>query len=125
MGLIHLKHEHIIQHATSNTLPSYTFKAWKCMKPFTFLSLLIPSLKYPSKEIDIYLQPLIDELNEFVNGWYSNVHSFNASFFQLHAALLWTINDFSVMVIYLVGGQKVIMHVWFAMLMQAQWDKRV
>ena len=100
----------------------YNLPPWKCMKaPFTFLSLLIPSPRSPGKEIDIYLQPLIDELNELWVDGIQTYDSFNASFFQLRAALLWTINDFPAYdVIYLVGGQKVIKHVRFAMLIQAQ-----
>ncbi|KAA0060503.1 uncharacterized protein E5676_scaffold119G001090 [Cucumis melo var. makuwa] len=100
----------------------YNLPPWKCMKaPFTFLSLLIPGPRSPGKEIDIYLQPLIDELNELWVDGIQTYDSFSASFFQLRAALLWTINDFPAYdVIYLVGGQKVIKHVRFAMLIQAQ-----
>ena len=32
--------------------------------PFNFLSLLIPGWRSLGKEIDVYLQPLVDELNE-------------------------------------------------------------
>ncbi|XP_042969106.1 uncharacterized protein LOC122301793 [Carya illinoinensis] len=45
-------------------------------------------------DIDVYLQPLIDELLEL---WEHGVPTFDAStkeMFMLHAALLWTINDF-------------------------------
>ncbi|XP_008460612.1 uncharacterized protein LOC103499390 [Cucumis melo] len=73
----------------------YNLPPWKCMKaPFTFLSLLIPGPRSLDKEIDIYLQPLIDELNELWVDGIQTYDSFNASFFQLRAALLWTINDF-------------------------------
>ncbi|KAA0036187.1 uncharacterized protein E6C27_scaffold69G00560 [Cucumis melo var. makuwa] len=53
----------------------YNLPPWKCMKaPFTFLSLLIPGPRSPGKEIDIYLQPLIDELNElWVDGTILNI----------------------------------------------------
>ncbi|XP_022154246.1 uncharacterized protein LOC111021544 [Momordica charantia] len=73
----------------------YNLPPWKCMKESSiFLSLLIPGPRSPGTEIDVYLQPLIDELNElWVNG-IRTYDSFNGSFFQLHAALLWTINDF-------------------------------
>ncbi|TYK04284.1 Transposon, En/Spm-like protein [Cucumis melo var. makuwa] len=73
----------------------YNLPPWKCMKaPFTFLSLLIPGPRSPGKEIDIYLQPLIDELNELWVDGIQTYDSFSASFFQLRAASLWTINDF-------------------------------
>ena len=58
------------------------------------LSLVIPSPTSPGIAIDVYLQPLVEELREL---WNVGVESFDASFntrFQLHAALMWTINDF-------------------------------
>ncbi|KAL5563237.1 hypothetical protein UlMin_032984 [Ulmus minor] len=65
-----------------------------CMKDeFTFLSMLIPGPKQPGNDIDIYLEPLINELQELWNG----VYTYDASqkkFFNLKAMLLWTINDF-------------------------------
>ena len=43
----------------------YNLPPWMCMKQtFFMLSLLIPSLTAHGNDIDIYLQPLIDELNE-------------------------------------------------------------
>lgn len=44
--------------------------------------------------IDVYLQPLIEELKEL---WHEGVNTYDASkneMFKLQAALLWTINDF-------------------------------
>ncbi|XP_050940539.1 uncharacterized protein LOC127149371 [Cucumis melo] len=68
----------------------YNLPPWNCMKaPFTFLSLLIPGSSSPSKEINIYLQPLIDEVNELWVDGIQTYDSFRASFFQLHVALLW------------------------------------
>ena len=47
-----------------------------CMKDeFTFLSMLISGPKQPGNDIDIYLQPLIDELQELWRG----VYTYNAS----------------------------------------------
>ncbi|XP_040374691.1 uncharacterized protein LOC121052850 [Rosa chinensis] len=66
-----------------------------CMKqPFLFLSLLIDGPKGPGDKIDVYLQPLIEELLEL---WERGVETWDASsneMFTLHASLLWTINDF-------------------------------
>jgi hypothetical protein len=43
----------------------HNLSAWMCMKQTSFiLSLVIPSLCSPRIEIDVYLQPLIDELQE-------------------------------------------------------------
>jgi len=58
------------------------------------LSLLIPGPKAPGNDIDVYLQPIIEELREL---WEIGVPTYDAAsgqFFQLHAVLLWTINDF-------------------------------
>ncbi|XP_042446315.1 uncharacterized protein LOC122031244 [Zingiber officinale] len=58
------------------------------------LSMLIPGPESSGDAIDIYLQPLIDELIEL---WHTGVETFDTSTsqnFTLRAALLWTINDF-------------------------------
>ena len=70
---------------------------WDCMKqPFFMLSLLIPGKNSPGKDIDVYLQPLIEELKEL---WVQGVETFDVSTkknFQMHVVVLWTINDFPV-----------------------------
>lgn len=53
-----------------------------------------PGPKSLGMAIDVYLQPLIDELKE---SWVTGVRTYDAyanSNFVLRAALLWTINDF-------------------------------
>jgi hypothetical protein len=58
------------------------------------MSMLIPGAKSPRMNIDVYLQPLIDELKEL---WENGVETWDAKAkknFTLHAVLLWTINDF-------------------------------
>lgn len=46
-------------------LTPYNLPPWLCMKEeFSILSLLIPGPKAPGKDIDVYMRPLIDELNE-------------------------------------------------------------
>ncbi|XP_028055573.1 uncharacterized protein LOC114259747 [Camellia sinensis] len=73
----------------------YNLPPWKCMKdPFFMMPLLIPGRRAPGFDIDVFLRPLIDELNEL---WEVGVETYDASSgsnFQLRAALLWTINDF-------------------------------
>ncbi|XP_059297176.1 uncharacterized protein LOC132050130 [Lycium ferocissimum] len=73
----------------------YNLPPWMCMKPeYRMLSLLIPGPRSPGNVIDIYLQPLIEELNVL---WEFGVETYDASrnrTFQMRAALLWTINDF-------------------------------
>uniref|UniRef100_A0A2N9GHE4 Transposase-associated domain-containing protein n=1 Tax=Fagus sylvatica TaxID=28930 RepID=A0A2N9GHE4_FAGSY len=62
--------------------------------PFWIMSMFIPGPKSPGNDIDVYLQPLIDELKQL---WEHGVETYDASLehnFRLHAAVLWTINDF-------------------------------
>ena len=65
------------------------------MKMSSFIqSLLIPGRTSPENDIDMYFQPQVQELKEL---WDVGVKMFNVSSkksFQMHAALLWTINDF-------------------------------
>ncbi|KAI9195928.1 hypothetical protein LWI28_019482 [Acer negundo] len=59
------------------------------------MSLLILRPSAPGNDIDVYLQPLIDELKEL---WDNGLKTFDASTnqnFNMCAALLWTISDFS------------------------------
>ncbi|KAF5457849.1 hypothetical protein F2P56_021926 [Juglans regia] len=76
-------------------LVPYNLPPWLCMKdPYLMLSLLIPGPKAPGNDIDVYLQPLVNELKDL---WENGIDTYDASKsenFQLHAALLWTINDF-------------------------------
>src|SRR5262245_48795818 len=61
--------------------------------PLFFMSMLIPGPKSPGNDIDVYLQPLIDELKELWNG----VEAYDVckgEKFTMHAVILWTINDF-------------------------------
>ena len=58
------------------------------------LTLLIPGPKSPGKDMDVFLRPLVDELKEL---WINGVETRdgrNNNMFKMHAALLWTVNDF-------------------------------
>ena len=57
------------------------------------------------------LQPLIEELKELWNFEVRTYDSLTYQFFQLHAALLWTINDFQAYSDLSGGVQKGIRHV--------------
>ncbi|XP_019256426.1 PREDICTED: uncharacterized protein LOC109234832 [Nicotiana attenuata] len=76
-------------------LMPYNLPPWMCMKQeFFILSLVIPGPKAPGNNIEVFLQPLIEELNEL---WDIGVETYDAStkdIFQMRAALMWTINDF-------------------------------
>ncbi|XP_078166495.1 uncharacterized protein LOC144561406 [Carex rostrata] len=59
-----------------------------------FLALVIPGPKHPGRDIDILLEPLIDELNKL---WKDGAKTWDVSRqenFNMHATLLWSINDY-------------------------------
>ena len=66
-----------------------------CMtSPYIFLSCVIPGPRNPKSLIDVYLQPLIDELKQL---WFEGVLTYDISTkqnFVMRASLMWTINDF-------------------------------
>ncbi|KAL3650075.1 hypothetical protein CASFOL_006478 [Castilleja foliolosa] len=76
-------------------LAIYNLPSSLCMKrKYMMLSLLISGPKQPGNDIDVYLQPLIDDLKVM---WDSGVDVYDAhldEIFSLRAMLLWTINDF-------------------------------
>ncbi|KAH7862248.1 hypothetical protein Vadar_002030 [Vaccinium darrowii] len=76
-------------------LMPYNLPPWKCMKEqFFMMSLLIPGPESPGNDIDVYLRPLIDELKELWETGVETYDAYSGETFQLHAAVLWTINDF-------------------------------
>lgn len=72
----------------------YNLPAESCMKENNFiLSVIIPGRKAPGKDIDIYLQLVVDELKVL---WKDGLWTFDAHVgrkFRVYAALLWTISD--------------------------------
>ncbi|XP_013650497.2 uncharacterized protein LOC106355020 [Brassica napus] len=73
----------------------YNLPPGMCMKrEYFFLSVLVPGPRHPKKSIDIYLQPLIEELQSL---WSHGAETYDISrkeTFTMRAALMWTINDF-------------------------------
>ncbi|XP_071695199.1 uncharacterized protein [Rutidosis leptorrhynchoides] len=73
----------------------YNLPPWLCMKrKYIMMSLLIQGPKQPGKDIDVYLQPLVDDMMEL---WRTDIHVYNAykkEYFQLRAMLFCAINDF-------------------------------
>ena len=67
----------------------YDIPSWKCMKEsFFMMSIIILEPQAPSKDIDIYLCPLIDKLKEL---WHDGLHTSDMSsgnYFCIHACLL-------------------------------------
>ncbi|MBW1279351.1 hypothetical protein KYD79_26520, partial [Escherichia coli] len=76
-------------------LTPYNLPPDMCMqKKFLFLSILVPGPKHPRRSIDVFLQPLIQELNML---WSHGVRTFDYSRkknFTMRAVLMWTISDF-------------------------------
>ena len=55
-------------------LMPYNMPPWRCMKQeFLMMALLIPGCRAPGKDINVYLQSLIDELKEL---WEKGVQTF-------------------------------------------------
>ncbi|XP_070017211.1 uncharacterized protein LOC107767582 [Nicotiana tabacum] len=72
-------------------LVPYNLPPWLCMKqPNFILSMMILGPRTAGNNIDVYLQPLIKELNEL---WSKGVEIFDSSkdeIFRMRAALMWT-----------------------------------
>ncbi|KAI5328399.1 hypothetical protein L3X38_027796 [Prunus dulcis] len=76
-------------------LVTYNLPPWLCMKrKFMMLTLLISGPKQPENDIDVYLEPLIDDLKSLWVGIRGVYDAHNGEYFTLRAALMWTINDF-------------------------------
>ncbi|XP_074377002.1 uncharacterized protein LOC141718520 [Apium graveolens] len=77
-------------------LVTYNLPPWLCMKrKFMMLITLISGPQEPGNDIDIYLQPLIDDLKKLWEDGEPNVYDAHTkSFLTLTAILMWTINDF-------------------------------
>ena len=76
-------------------LVTYNLTPWLCMKrSFCLLSLLISGPKQPGNDIDVYLEPLVNELKL---TWDEGERTYDAhlrSLFNMKAILMWVIHDF-------------------------------
>ena len=76
-------------------LTPYNLPPDMCMEQeFLFLTILIPGPKHPKRSLDVFLQPLIEELKQL---WSEVVRTYDCSLknnFTMRAVLLWTISDF-------------------------------
>ncbi|XP_052724112.1 uncharacterized protein LOC128193952 [Vigna angularis] len=72
----------------------YNLPPEMCMsKPYMFLTCLIPGPFNPKVRIDVYLEPLIDDLKKLWSGVITYDISRRQNFI-MRAMLMWTINDF-------------------------------
>jgi hypothetical protein len=70
-------------------LVPYNMPPWMCMKPSSFmLSMIIPGKKAPGNDIDVYMQPLIQELAELWNDGIQTYDSHEKMLFNLRAVLM-------------------------------------
>ncbi|XP_020272145.1 uncharacterized protein LOC109847320 [Asparagus officinalis] len=73
----------------------YNLPPGLCMKqPYMILSLLIPGKHSPGNDIDVFMEPLIDELKLLWDEGVQTYDAFSRQTFNLRAILMWTINDF-------------------------------
>ncbi|XP_031131782.1 uncharacterized protein LOC116033164 [Ipomoea triloba] len=76
-------------------LTVYNLPHWLCMKrKYIMLSLLIYGHKQPGNNIDVYLTPLIEDLNILWNEGVAVFDAHSQTNFTLRAMLFCTINDF-------------------------------
>ena len=76
-------------------LINYSRPPWMSMKPEYFmLSLLIPGPSSPRNKIDIYLQPLVDELKDLWDIGLETYDAFTKQSFRMHIALTGIVSDF-------------------------------
>ncbi|GJR86322.1 putative transposase-associated domain-containing protein [Tanacetum coccineum] len=71
----------------------YNLPPWLCMKrKFINLSVLIS--RYPGNDIDVFLEPLVDDLHTLFETGVDTYDASTKDNFNLHAVVLWTINDY-------------------------------
>ncbi|CAA7022576.1 unnamed protein product [Microthlaspi erraticum] len=76
-------------------LVNYNMAPTECMKAENImLTMLIHGPSAPSNNIDVYLQPLIDDLKDLWNEGIEVYDAFLKEKFTLRAMLLWTITDY-------------------------------
>ncbi|XP_010495582.1 PREDICTED: uncharacterized protein LOC104772695 [Camelina sativa] len=76
-------------------LVNYNMAPDLCMKEENImLSLLIPGPDQPCNSIDVYLEPLVEDLNHLWSKGKITYDAFSKTTFTLRAMLLWTISDF-------------------------------
>ncbi|CAA7023874.1 unnamed protein product [Microthlaspi erraticum] len=88
-----------IQNTKYSTWPvllvNYNMSPTLCMKAENImLTMLIPGPTAPSNDIDVYLQPLIEDLQDLWSEGSEVYDAFSKETFSLRAILMWTISDY-------------------------------
>ena len=73
-------------------------------RKFIMLSVLISG--YPGKNIDVFLEPLVDDLKMLFEEGVKTYDAYTKDYFNLRVVVLWTINDYPALVRY-VAAQPV------------------
>jgi len=74
---------------------TYNLPPWLCMKqPYLFHSLLISGPKSPRNDIDVFLEPSINELMELCKPGVETYDASKDEAFDLQATLVCTTSDF-------------------------------
>jgi hypothetical protein len=72
----------------------YNLPPWACMEESNFLmALLIPGPSSPSKDFDVFLDPLVEDLLELWKG-IRTYDALSGKMFNLRATVLWCIHDY-------------------------------
>ena len=76
-------------------LTTYNLPPWLCMKePYIMLTLLIPGPSTPGKDMDLFLRPLVEELEELWKDGVLVREAVDGKGRKVCTALLWMVNDF-------------------------------
>ena len=72
----------------------YNMPPWVCMEESNFMmALLILGSNSPSKDFDVFMEPLVEELMDLWKG-VDAFDAVSAKEFKLHAVVLWCIHDY-------------------------------
>lgn len=73
----------------------YNLPPGMCMKKENiFLSLVIPGPEHPGKNLDVYMQPLYDDLQKLWDEGVVTYDSYTKKTFRLKACYFWSVSDF-------------------------------
>ena len=76
-------------------LTPYNLPLEMCMKEqYMFLTVIVPGSRNPNDKLDVYLQPLISELQALWEIGVETYDIYRKQNFMIRVALLWTISDF-------------------------------
>jgi hypothetical protein len=74
---------------------SYNMPPWVCMEELNFImTLLIPGPSSPLEDFDIFMKPLVQELQELWKGVWA-IDAIEGRKFKLRVGVLWCIHDYS------------------------------